>query len=106
MTRQRRGAAVGLVVLLGACAAGVLAPAGNGAREKKPDPCESVGEPGGTDEAAGTAANQPDEYAWRLFLFINRQAKAGCAGVADPEKPTVKEYGPDKAVVWETWALA
>jgi hypothetical protein len=105
MTRQRWGAFVGLVVLLGACAAGVLAPPDGGAKEEKPDPCEAVGEPGGTTEAAGQAVSQPDEYAWRLFLFLNRQARAGCAGVADPAKKTVKDYAPDTDVVWETWAL-
>jgi hypothetical protein len=107
MTRQRWGAIVGLAVLLGACAAGVLAPAADGAKkEKKADPCDIVGEPGGTPEAAGTALSQPDEYAWQLFLFLNRQAKAGCAGVADPTKKDLKDYDPDTDVVWESWALA
>jgi hypothetical protein len=107
MTRQRWGAFVGMVGLLGACAAGVLAPPDGGAEEKKKaDSCEIVGEPGGTTEAAGLAISDPDEYAWRLFLFLSRQAKAGCAGVADPTKKTVKEYDPDTDVVWETWALA
>jgi hypothetical protein len=109
MIRQRWGSIVGVLVLLGACAAGMLAPAADGAKErkeKKADPCEAVGEPGGTTEAAGMAAAQPDEYAWQLFLFLNRQAKAGCAGAADPKKKTVTHYDPDRDVVWETWALA
>src|ERR1700709_2435744 len=63
-------------------------------------------EPGGTAESAQMTVQNPDEYAWRLFLFINRQAKLGIAGVADPDKPTVKDYDENKDVVWETWALA
>jgi hypothetical protein len=95
---------VGLLVLLGGCAAAVFAPAADSAKEKKVNPCEIVGEPGGTLEAAGQAATDPDEYAWQLFLFINRQAKAKCAGVADPDK-TITQYDPDTDVVWESWAL-
>jgi hypothetical protein len=106
MTRPCRGATVGLLVLLGAVTAGVLAPAGDGVKEKKAVPGEALEEPGGTIKAAGMAATEPDEYAWRLFLFINRQAKAECAGVADPKKKTIRDYDPDTDVVWESWALA
>ncbi|HEX5125353.1 MAG TPA: hypothetical protein VFW00_01305 [Rhodocyclaceae bacterium] len=49
--------------------------------------------------------NDPDEYAWRLFEYICRQAKPGIAGVADPSK-SITQYEPDQPVVWETWALA
>jgi hypothetical protein len=52
------------------------------------------------------AALQPDAYAWRLFLFINRQAVPGHAGVADQTKPSVRDYGDNQDVVWESWALA
>ena len=65
-----------------------------------------VEEPGGTAEAARMAVQNPDEFAWQLFLYINHQAKPGTAGVADSAKHGVTEYDPDKPVVWETWALA
>lgn len=106
MTRHRRGALAGLAILLGACAAGVLSPSGGSGKDKDPPPRAAPAEPGGTTEAAGLAANQSDEYAWRLFLFINRQARPGLAGAADPDKATVKDYDADRDVVWETWALA
>lgn len=59
-------------------------------------------EPGGDATAAQMAEFQPNEYAWRLFLFMNHPAKPGVAGVADG----TKKLGEDAAaVVWETWAL-
>ena len=64
-----------------------------------------VQEPGGTAADAQLAVTKPDEFAWRLFLFLNRQASDGIAGVADPTK-SILQFDPDKAVVWETWALA
>jgi hypothetical protein len=107
MTGLPRGAAVGLLILLGVLAAGVLVPAGDDSKGKgKPSPLDPGDEPGGTAEAAGLAVQDPDEYAWRLFLFLSRQARPGYAGVADPKKAGVKEYDDDKDVVWETWALA
>jgi hypothetical protein len=106
MTRCRSGSILGLLVLLAACGTRALAPAGDDVEVKKSAPGESVREPGGTLEAAGMAARHPDEYAWRLFLFINRQAVPGVAGVADPRMPSVRDYEDDKDVVWETWALA
>jgi hypothetical protein len=63
-------------------------------------------EPGGTANDALLALTNPDEYAWKLFLFINQQAKNGSAGLPDPGKPDLKSYDPDRDVVWETWALA
>jgi len=63
-------------------------------------------EPGGDAKSAQLAVQDPDEYAWQLFLFINRQAARGRAGVADPTKSSVKDYDDDQDVVWETWALA
>jgi hypothetical protein len=105
MTRPRRGAALGLLVLMAVLAAGVLAPADGRPREKaKPPP--PVCEPGGTAEATWLAVQQPDEYAWQLFLYLNRQALAGQAGAADPAKAGVRDYDDDRPVVWESWALA
>jgi hypothetical protein len=64
-----------------------------------------VREPGATPQDVDLAINNPDEYAWQLFLFINRQASPGTAGVADPGR-TIKQFTDDTDVVWETWALA
>lgn len=63
-------------------------------------------EPGGRAEDARLAVVNPDEFAWQLFLFLNMQAQAGTAGVVDPTKTSIREFDPDRAVVWETWALA
>lgn len=63
-------------------------------------------EPGGTPEDVHMAVNEPFDYAWKLFFFLNRQAKPGKAGVADPAKATLRDYDPDTPVVWETWANA
>jgi hypothetical protein len=41
-----------------------------------------------------------------LFSFINWQAKAGVAGIADSTKATIRDYDDDKPVVWETWRLS
>jgi hypothetical protein len=49
---------------------------------------------------------EADEYAWQLFLQINRQARDSAAGEPDPSKPDLNQYDSDKPVVWETWALA
>jgi hypothetical protein len=104
MTPGCRAATVG-VFLLGVCAAGIPAPADG--EEPKDAPYHGHGaEPGGTAEAARLAAQEPDEYAWRLFLFINRQALPGLAGLADPRKSSLRDYDDDKDVVWESWALA
>jgi hypothetical protein len=51
-------------------------------------------EPGGTAGDALLAVTNPDEYAWKLFLFINQQAKSGSAGLPDPGKPDLKSYDP------------
>ncbi|MDP9098299.1 MAG: hypothetical protein M3N48_04805 [Verrucomicrobiota bacterium] len=63
-------------------------------------------EPGGNPADAGMAINQPFEYAWRLFFFLNHQAKSGTAGEPDESKETFRNYDDDKPVVWETWAAA
>ena len=62
-------------------------------------------EPGGTPADTALAIQNPDEYAWRLFFFLSRQALPGKAGVPDPGKPGLAQYDPDRDVVWETWAL-
>lgn len=62
--------------------------------------------PGGRAEDIHLAKTNPDEYAWRLFLAINRQALAGKRGLPDPNRPTIRQYEDDKPVIWETWALA
>jgi hypothetical protein len=63
-------------------------------------------EPGGTADASLLALANPDEFAWQLFLYLNHQAKSGTAGEADASKPSVRDYDPGHAVVWETWGLA
>lgn len=62
-------------------------------------------EPGGTPEGAYLALNDPDEYAWQLFFFINRPAQPGQAGVPDLKK-SFGDFDPNRSFVWETWALA
>ena len=63
-------------------------------------------EPGGRPQDIQLALTNPDEYAWQLFFYISHQAQAGKAGVPDPTKKSIREFDPDRAVVWETWALA
>jgi hypothetical protein len=62
-------------------------------------------EPGGSDKDTETTLTNPDEYAWQLFLYLNRQAMAGAAGIPDPNKK-FGQLDPGASVVWETWALA
>jgi len=62
-------------------------------------------EPGGTAEDARMAFTNPDEYAWRLFFFLNHPAKEGIAGKPDETKK-FGQLDEQAAVVWETWALA
>jgi len=62
-------------------------------------------EPGGDPASANLAQTNPDEYAWRLFDFINLQAAPSSAGVPASGK-TITQYDDDTATVWETWALA
>lgn len=65
----------------------------------------SVREPGGTAEDAYLALNDPDEYAWEVFFFINHPAQPGLAGVPDLKK-NLGDFDPNGFLVWETWALA
>jgi hypothetical protein len=64
---------------------------------------QSLTEPGGSNEDSGRALRNPDEYAWQLFLHLNRPARIGVAGQADPGKKFGDTSGP---LVWETWALS
>jgi hypothetical protein len=74
-------------------------------RSGPPPQAPVVREPGGEPADVAMALGDPDEYAWRLFFFVNRQAARGAAGVADAGR-SIRQYDPDKPVVWETWALA
>jgi hypothetical protein len=65
----------------------------------------SLEEPGGRAADEYLALNNPDEYAWQLFLFLNQQAQPGSAGLPDQTKK-FGELDPQAPVVWETWALA
>lgn len=62
--------------------------------------------PGGRPEDVALAQTDPDEYAWKLFLAINRQALSGKRGLPDPNKPNIREYDDNMPVIWETWALS
>jgi hypothetical protein len=62
-------------------------------------------EPGGTAEDTKLAYSNPDEYAWKLFFFLNRPAQSGRAGIADKSKK-FGDFSPETPLVWETWALA
>jgi hypothetical protein len=63
-------------------------------------------EPGGTPEAAMLALSNPHEFAWQLFLYVNRQARSGAVGEVDETKTSIAQFDPDRPVIWETWALA
>ncbi|MBY3173132.1 MULTISPECIES: hypothetical protein [Rhizobium] len=63
-------------------------------------------EPGGTAAATHQATFAKDEYGWRLFFFLNQQARADKAGVPDDSKASFAQYDANQPVVWETWALA
>ena len=89
---------VGIVILL---TVALLLAAG---RDAGPATADSNRPPGGSPDDVALAANDPDEYAWRLFFYINRPALPGAAGLADPAR-TIRQYDPDQPVVWETWAL-
>lgn len=93
------------VLLLSALGSSVLGtPAQTAASAQTPE--AQMIEPGGTPEDAAMALRQPDEFAWRLFFYINRQALDGTAGVADPRLASLRDYSDDQPTVWETWALA
>ncbi len=72
-------------------------------------PLARTDEPGGTPADAALAKSNPDEYAWQLFFFLNRQAETDVgfhAGKIDSSKADLNSYDDDKDVVWESWALA
>ncbi len=70
-----------------------------------PEDCLPPG-PGGTREDRYMAFFEPDEYAWKLFLAISKQADPARPGYPDPAKPELNQYDDDKDVVWESWALS
>jgi hypothetical protein len=70
-----------------------------------PAMAQAVVEPGGVPADQTMALTTPDEYAWRLFFFLNRPAKGGTAGGADENRKFGDTAG-NVSMVWETWALA
>ena len=66
---------------------------------------QNIPEPGGTAADQVVALTNPDEYAWRLFFFLNTPAKAGSAGIADDSRMFGDVAGA-APMVWETWAMA
>jgi hypothetical protein len=66
---------------------------------------QNIPEPGGTAADQVVALTNPDEFAWRLFFFLNRPAKAGSAGIADDTRMFGDVAGA-APMVWETWAMA
>ena len=53
---------------------------------------------GGRESDANLAINDPDKYAWNLFLFLNQQAGSE-PGTADSSHSTLASYDDDKAVI-------
>jgi hypothetical protein len=95
MRRTRGTAAAGL--LLGVVFAALILRSANGQ--------PAVAEPGGDPASAHMAQANPDEYAWRIFEFINLQAAPDSAGVPAPGK-SITQYDDNTSTVWETWALS
>lgn len=67
---------------------------------------DETNEPGGSPADAAMASQNPNEYAWRLFFFMNRQAATGRAGEVDQSKANLLSYDADRPTVWESWALS
>jgi hypothetical protein len=65
-----------------------------------------AGLPGGAAQDVADAVSRPHEYAWRLFLSLNRKADQGRRGELDQAKGGIKEFEDDRPVVWVTWAKA
>jgi hypothetical protein len=61
-------------------------------------------EPGQMKAWAACAQADPDEYAWRLFFYLNQQADPKKRGSPDPSRSGFRDSEAGKAVVWETWA--
>ena len=70
-----------------------------------PPECALTG-PGGTKTDQYMAFFDPDEYAWRLFLHLNRQGDTHSPGTPDKRKAELTKYDDDSPTVWETLALA
>lgn len=63
-------------------------------------------EPGGGGLDVEMAVFQTDEFAWRLFLWLNTQADLDASPGSQRPGASPIAYDPDTPVVWETWALA
>ena len=86
-------------------AAAILLTVISAADAQTPPPQGNVPEPGGTPVDIAAALTTPDEYAWRLFMYLNRPAVPGKAGVADPAR-SFGDVAGQVSMVWETWAMA
>ncbi|MCL1079523.1 hypothetical protein D5R81_15780 [Parashewanella spongiae] len=78
------------------CCLFAASPASNALTQKQ--------EPGGNPLDADLAINNPHEYAWKLFFYLNRQSQTGVAGVPDPAQHGISDYQDDIPTVWESWA--
>jgi hypothetical protein len=61
---------------------------------------------GGTQQDRYSSFFDSDQYAWKLFLALNRQADPKMPGVPDAKYPDLTRYDNDTPVVWESWALS
>ena len=56
--------------------------------------------PGGAPQDRFSAFFEPDQYAWRLFLSLSRQADPGSPGTPDAKYPNLTHFDSDAPVVW------
>ena len=102
---------LGLAALLALAAGGAALFLRPPAKSERPSPppvhtvAAPAPPPGGAADDVALAANHPDAFAWRVFLYLSRQADPARPGFADPSRP-IGRYDPDTPVVWESWALA
>lgn len=101
-----------LFLLVAASGAALLAYTNAGASElggfrcSDNEPVAEWREPGGQPEHTEMAIFRPDDYAWTLFLELNRQANSGKPGKPDLSRNDLRDYEHDIPVLWETWAHA
>ena len=62
--------------------------------------------PWGAGRGFGQSPQRPARICLAALPALCRQAEPGKAGVPDPNRLTIRDYDPDRSVVWETWALA
>lgn len=55
----------------------------------------------GVETDPNPAVNNPDKFAWDVFIEVNRPALQGRRGVPDPKK----KHGDPGLRVWETWKI-